>query len=85
MQLPMPSTSAFAAFVRDHRLRAGMTQEELATTVRKSRRWVHDLEAGKVDPSLSAAIDVAAALGFTVVFQSSERSALLDAIFEDLS
>lgn len=84
MQSPLPSTSAFAAFVRGYRLRAGMTQDELARAVRKSRRWVHDLETEKVDPSLSAAIDVAAALGFSVVLEGSERSDLLDGIFEDL-
>ncbi len=84
MQLPMQSTSAFSAFVRRNRLRAQLTQDELAHAVRKSRRWVHDLEMGKVDPSLSAAIDVAAALGFTVSLDRSERSDVLDAMFEDL-
>lgn len=80
----MPSASAFAGFVRSHRLQANITQDELAQAVRKSRRWVHDLETGKVDPSLSAAIDVAAALGFTVTVARSERSDILDGLFEEL-
>lgn len=80
----MPSTAAFAAFVRSTRLRASITQDDLAQAVGKSRRWVHDLEAGKVDPSLSAAVSVAAALGYTVALERDEPSAVLDEIFEDL-
>ena len=78
------AASAFSSFVRGARLRANMTQEELARAVRKSRRWVHDLESGKVDPSLGAVIDVAAVLGFTVSLDRSERSRILDQVFEDL-
>lgn len=82
--MQMSSSIAFAAFVRSQRLQANLTQDELARAVRKSRRWVHDLEMGKVDPSLSAAVDVAAALGFTVSLERSERSDVLDGLFEDL-
>lgn len=80
----LPTGAAFPAFVRGARLRANMTQDELAQSVRKSRRWVHDLESGKVDPSLGAAIDVAAVLGFTVSLDPSRRSDLLDEMFEHL-
>ena len=82
--MQLPSTSAFATFVRSHRLRTNVTQDDLARAVGKSRRWVHDLEAGKVDPSLSAAVSVAAALGYTVSLERDEPSALLDELFEDL-
>ncbi len=82
--MQMSSGAAFASFVRRSRLGVNMTQDELAHAVRKSRRWVHDLEMSKVDPSLSAAIDVAAALGFTVSLERSERSDVLDLLFEDL-
>lgn len=78
------SLAAFAAFVRSNRMRASMTQEELAQAVGKSRRWVHDLETGKVNPALGAAIDVAAALGASVVLDHSERSEILDEVFENL-
>jgi len=61
-----------------------LTQEELAQAVSKSRRWVHDLEMGKVNPSLSAAIDVAAVLGFAVSLERSERSDVLDELFDNL-
>jgi DNA-binding XRE family transcriptional regulator len=80
----LPTGAAFPAFVRGARLRANMTQDELAQSVRKSRRWVHDLESGKVDPSLGAAIDVAAVLGFTVSLDPSKRSGFLDEMFEHL-
>lgn len=82
MQIPIPRD--FAAFVRRNRVAQGLTQERLADRVNKSRRWVHDLEAGKVDPSLGAVIDTAEALGFTLSLNRSESSALLDALFEDL-
>lgn len=78
------STEAFATFVRGTRLRANVTQDELGRAVGKSRRWVHDLEAGNVDPSLSAAVSVAAALGYTVSLERDEPSSVLDEIFEDL-
>lgn len=84
MVMQVQSPAAFAAFVRSSRLRANLTQAELAQAVRKSRRWVHDLETGKVNLSLGAAIDVAAALGATLSLDHSERSEVLDEIFEDL-
>ncbi|WP_337004384.1 MULTISPECIES: helix-turn-helix transcriptional regulator [unclassified Microbacterium] len=82
--MQMSSARGFAAFVRANRLSAGLTQEDLAQAVRKSRRWVHDLESGKVVPSLNAAIEVAAVLGYTVTLERSERSDVLDQLFEDL-
>ncbi|MCE4026211.1 helix-turn-helix domain-containing protein [Microbacterium sp. Au-Mic1] len=84
MEERLGSAGAFAAFVRRARLRAGMTQEDLAQAVRKSRHWVHDVEASKVTPSLGAAIDVAAALRYEILLRVSERSAVLDQVFEDL-
>jgi transcriptional regulator with XRE-family HTH domain len=82
--IQLQSTATFSAFVRSTRLQANMTQDELAQGVRKSRRWVHDLESGKVSPSLGAALDVAAVLGFSVTLERSERSDVLDEIFEGL-
>lgn len=82
--MQLPSTAAFATFVRSNRLRRNVTQDELAQAVGKSRRWVIDLEGGDVDPSLSAAVSVAAALGYVVSLDRDEPSAILDEIFEDL-
>lgn len=84
MQMRLRNAWDFADFVRRTRTKERMTQEELAQSVRKSRRWVHDLEAGKVTPSLGAAIDVAAVLGYEVQLHFSEHSAVLDQVFEDL-
>ncbi|UUE20064.1 MULTISPECIES: helix-turn-helix transcriptional regulator [unclassified Microbacterium] len=80
----MPSVRAFAQFVRRTRLARNITQDELAQAVGKSRRWVHDLENGKVDPSLSAAVSVAAALEYTVSLELDQPSGDLDQLFEDL-
>lgn len=82
--MEVPSTATFAGFVRSNRLRANLTQDDLAQAVQKSRRWVHDLESGKVTPSLKAAIDVAAVLGYTFELEKSERSDFLDELFEGL-
>lgn len=82
--MQLQSASAFAAFVRSNRLRQNMTQDELAQSVRKSRRWVHDVETSKVTPTLGAAIDVAAVLGFAVSLTRSERSEVLDDLFGGL-
>ena len=84
MGTQIPSVPVFARFVRSTRIAKNFTQEELAQAVGKSRRWVHDLESGKVDPSLSAAISVAAALQYAVSLQRDERSRDLDQLFEDL-
>ncbi|MSS84353.1 helix-turn-helix domain-containing protein [Actinomycetaceae bacterium WB03_NA08] len=78
------SEKEFAKFVRSHRLHANMTQDDLAQAVGKSRRWVHALETGKVDPSLSAALSVAATLGYIVSIEHDEPSSVLDQLFEGL-
>lgn len=82
--MQLQSAIGFASFVRASRLNAHMTQQELADAARKSRRWVSDLESGRVTPSLSAAIDVAAVLGYTVTLDRSESSDLLDSLFGNL-
>ena len=41
-----PGAGAFAALLRDHRLVAGLTQEELAERTGLSRRGISDLERG---------------------------------------
>lgn len=82
MQLRNPAV--FAGAIRSARLARGLTQEELAEGAGKSRRWVHDLESGSTNPSLSAVIAVASFLGLTLSLEQSERSDVLDEIFEDL-
>lgn len=50
----------------------------------KSRRWLQDVEQGKVAPSLSAAMDLATALGYDFVAERSKPSPVLDQVFADL-
>lgn len=52
--------------IREHRTRLGLTQEQLAKAVGVRRETVVFLEAGKYNPSLKLAMDVAHRLGCTV-------------------
>lgn len=49
--------------VRERRRAAGLTQQELATRARVSRRWLSDLEAGKPSAEIGLVLRVVAALG----------------------
>ncbi|MBL4927777.1 helix-turn-helix domain-containing protein [Fuscibacter oryzae] len=57
-----PLVIAFAAALREARLRAGMTQEELAERADVSVRFISLLENGRRQPSLSALAAVSAGL-----------------------
>ncbi|GAA1314507.1 helix-turn-helix transcriptional regulator [Leucobacter albus] len=84
-RIPVRTQTGFGEFVRSSRIRSGKTQEDLAGAVGKSRRWLQDVERGKVAPSLPAAIDVANALGYEFIADRSIASNLLDEVFEDLA
>lgn len=83
-RVPLRTRDGFGAFVHASRIRLGLTQERLAQTVGKSRRWLQDVEQGKVAPSVSAAMDLAAALGYDFVAERSKPSPVLDQVFADL-
>ncbi|MFT4165007.1 MAG: helix-turn-helix transcriptional regulator [Microlunatus sp.] len=83
-RVSLRTLGGFGAFVRRSRIQLGMTQEQLAQTVGRSRRWLQDVEQGKVALSLPAAMDLAAALGYDVVAERSEPSEVLDQVFRDL-
>lgn len=76
--------AGFGAFVRSARIRRGTTQEQLARAVGKSRRWLQDVEQGKVAPSLTAGMELAAALGYDLLAERSRPSQVLDDVFGDL-
>lgn len=57
------SPKAFADFGRSHRIGDGITQEDLSLRTGMSRRWVQEVESGKIVPSLEAALSVVAAFG----------------------
>lgn len=52
--------------IKEHRARAGLTQEQLADKVGVRRETIVFLEKGKYNPSLRLAHDVAMALGVRI-------------------
>ena len=50
--------SDFISHLKEYRLIAGLTQEELADKVSVRRETIIRLEAGKYNPSLKLAIDI---------------------------
>ncbi|MBK5719979.1 helix-turn-helix transcriptional regulator [Dysgonomonas sp. Marseille-P4677] len=50
--------SEFISHLKEYRLIAGLTQEELADKVNVRRETIIRLEAGKYNPSLKLAIDI---------------------------
>lgn len=50
-----------------------------------SRRWVQEVEAGRVAPSLDAAIKLAEGLGLELQLLEAEEAPLLNQIFEKLT
>ncbi|MBP3894265.1 MAG: helix-turn-helix transcriptional regulator [Atopobiaceae bacterium] len=56
----------FTTKMQEYRLRAGITQIELAERCGCRRETIGKLEAGKYNPSLKLAMDVARELGTTV-------------------
>ncbi|WP_427869552.1 helix-turn-helix domain-containing protein [Leucobacter luti] len=79
------SPRAFAEFVRSHRISAGMTQEDLSARTGMSRRWVQELESGKLVPSLEAALNVATAFGYELHLDPVQNTSHLDALFDELT
>ncbi|HRK67048.1 MAG TPA: helix-turn-helix transcriptional regulator [Hyphomonas sp.] len=58
-----PLVAAFADALRDARVQAGLSQEELAGRADVSVRFISLLETGKRQPSLSALAAISAGLG----------------------
>lgn len=54
--------SEFKSYLKDYRLKTGLTQEELAEIVKVRRETIIRLEAGKYNPSLKLAIDISRTL-----------------------
>lgn len=52
----------FTSYLRDYRIKAELTQEELADRVGVRRETIIRLEAGKYNPSLKLAIDISRVL-----------------------
>ncbi len=52
--------------VREHRKAAGLSQEQLAATLRVSRQTIISIERGRFDPSLDLAFRLGAAFGVRI-------------------
>ena len=48
----------FTSRLKEYRIRAGLTQEELAARVEVRRETIVRLEAGRYNPSLKLAVDI---------------------------
>ena len=79
------SARTFAQFVRSQRVLSGMTQQELGSRTGMSRRWVQELESGRLIPSLEATLNVASTLGYEIHLEPKQTASHLDAMFEGLS
>lgn len=79
------SPKVFAEFVRSHRVQSGMTQQDLGSRTGMSRRWVQELESGKLVPSLEATLSVATAFGYELHLEPTPSASHLDALFDELS
>lgn len=83
-RVSLKTLGSYGVFVRSLRIQAGVTQEELAQKIGKSRRWLQDVERGRVALSFPAAIALLNSLGFDLIAERSKRSDVLDQVFEDL-
>jgi len=59
-------SAELVSHLRDHRLRAGLTQEELAREVGVTRQTIIAIEKGNYPPSVLLAMRIARRLGTTV-------------------
>lgn len=66
----------FVCKLKEYRLAAGFTQEELAARVGARRETIVRLEAGRYNPSLRLAYDISVAVGVPIedIFLLGERS-----------
>jgi transcriptional regulator with XRE-family HTH domain len=67
-----------ATLIREARLRAGLTQQELATRSSRERSVIARWEQGAVAPSLEALLEVLHACGFDLPLELSERDDAAD-------
>lgn len=62
-----------AILIREARLRAGLTQQELAARSGRERSVIARWEQGAVAPSLEALLEVVQACGFDLPLELAER------------
>jgi predicted transcriptional regulator len=74
----------YGALIRSRRRALAMTQDQLALTTGVGRRFLIDLEAGKVSCQLGRGLVVAEALGLKPVDAMTARTVQQPAAFHDL-
>jgi HTH-type transcriptional regulator / antitoxin HipB len=79
------NTRELGEYVRDRRRAAALSQIDLATRARVSRRWLSDLEAGKPTAEVGLVFRVISALGLYLDVRLTDRPDLdLDAYLDAL-
>lgn len=79
--MELKDARGFAWKLREARVHKGMTQQELADQIGMSRSWVHNVETGRKQPTLGAAIAALSALDYTLEVRKisqEERQPILD-------
>lgn len=74
---------AFGAAIRERRIAAGMTQDQLALATGVGRRFLIDLEAGKASCYLGLSLLIAEALGLKLT-EAMRQMVLPESAVEDL-
>ncbi len=70
----MPQTTRILGMqVRELRLKAGLSQKELAQQARVSREWLGSFENGKPTVEIGMVLDVIGVLGYTVEIQKDRE------------
>lgn len=72
------ATQDLGRYVRDRRRKLDLTQVQLATRARVSRRWLSDLEAGKETADFGLVLRALRALDVVVDLQPAERTSPVD-------
>ena len=75
----------FGLLIRDRRRKKGWTQEQLATSLGKTRRWMMQVELGQTNPDISSVLRAFNLLDlalFSEPLSASEPDALLEEVLD---
>jgi y4mF family transcriptional regulator len=72
------ATKELGRYIRDRRRELALTQVQLATSAKVSRRWLSDLETGKETADFGLVLRTLQALGVVVDLQPEERTSRVD-------
>lgn len=75
----------FGLLIRDRRRKKGWTQEQLATSLGKTRRWMMQVELGQTNPDVSSMLRAFNLLDVALISEplpASEPDALLEEVLD---